>query len=104
MIPSAICINAGANSITTEPIGSLSELSDDGDGFVTTAIPPIIIKIPAMIIIIPNPLDGCFNEMKNAIIGKISAGPPNPIPRCMSFNGKNPSLASLPIHTETSAP
>ena len=42
--------------------------------------------------------------MKNAIIGRINAGAPNPTPRCISFNGKNPSFASLPIDTATSAP
>ena len=62
--PSASCNNAGAKSMTAEPTGSLSALS--GDGFAITAIPPIIIKIPAIIIIIPNPFDGSFNEMKNA--------------------------------------
>ena len=39
----------------------------------------------------PNPLDDSLIDMKNAIIGKINAGPPNPMPLCMSFNGKNPS-------------
>ena len=73
----------------TELVGSLSEAV--GEGFIVTARPPIIIKIPAIIIIQPNPFDLSFNEMKNAIIGKINAGPPNPIPLCISSNGKNPS-------------
>ena len=30
--------------------------------------------------------------MKNAIIGKIIAGPPSPIPLCISFSGRNPSF------------
>ena len=42
----------------------------------------------------PNPFDDSFRDMKNAIIGKIIAGPPKPIPLCISFSGRNPSLFS----------
>ena len=68
------------------------------------ANPPAIIKIPETMIKPPSGFDFSLRAMKNAIIGKIIAGPPSPIPRCMSSRGKNPSLSGLPIETATSAP
>lgn len=82
-----IWIIPGANSIADDAIGSLS---DSPDEFPITANPPIIIKIPEITIIIPRPFDGSFNEMKNAMIGKINDGAPKPIPLCMSSKGRNP--------------
>ena len=83
-------------------IGFLSTPS--GAGVKTIAKPPTKIKIPEIIIYPPNPFDFSLSEMKNAIIGKIIAGPPSPIPLCISSNGKNPSWSGLPIETATSAP
>jgi hypothetical protein len=54
----------------------------------------------------PKPFDDSFKDMKNAIIGKIIAGPPKPMPLCISLSGRNPSFfsPSAPIVDATSAP
>ena len=98
--PNTSWIIAGANNIN----GLLSTPS--GAGVAIIAIPPTRINIPEIMINPPNPLDFSLIAMKNAIIGKIIAGPPSPIPLCMSSNGKNPSLfpPSPPILAATSAP
>ena len=52
--PNANWIAAGTNIIAMDAIGSLSEDSAAGAGFTKTTIPPMMIKIPEIIIRIPN--------------------------------------------------
>ena len=66
--PKANWIIAGINIIAIDAIGSLSEVSAAGAGLTKTTSPPMMIKMPEMIIMTPNPFEGSFLEMKNAII------------------------------------
>ena len=68
-----------ASLIRLRPSASAST----GSAIAKTVTPPMIIKIPAMMINPPNPLEGSFLEMKNAIIGKIMDGNPRPNPRAL---------------------
>ena len=72
-------------------LAALSEIPLDNE-----IIPPIIIRIPDIMIIMPKGLDDSFLEMKKDIIDKTMGGPPNPIPRSIAFKGKNPFPAVPP--------
>ena len=90
-------------AIKVPPSPSILVLFSDSNELDMEIAPPIIIKIPVIINIIPKPLNGGFLDMKNAINDKIIGGNPNPIPRVIASNGKNPSPAPPPP-TITSAP
>ena len=75
----------------------------DSPALIKDIVPPIMMRIPVAINIIPNPLNGCFLEIKNAINDNIIGGMPNPTPRVMASKGKKPSPAPPPP-TITSMP
>ena len=90
-------------TIKLPPSPAIRAMFSDSTELETDIAPPIIIKAPVTINIIPNPLKGGFFEMKNAINDKIIGGNPKPMPLLIASKGRNPSPAPPPP-TATSAP
>ena len=90
-------------AIKTPPSPAILAMFSDSMEDVKDIAPPIIMRMPVIMSIIPKPLKGGFFAMKNAINERIIGGNPNPIPLVMASKGKNPSPAPPPP-TRTSIP
>ncbi len=101
MAPSAI-INAPI-AVSPPPSPALRAMFSDSAPLKRNTAPPMIIKIPVTIIIIPKPFDGSLLDKKKAAIDKMIGGVPKPIPRVIASNGNKPSPAPPPPHA-SSAP